>query len=527
MTIYHHPLASPKTLKTSFTYMGHRHSRPKTPPRDVYIAPVDWRNARSAHVSHSRREASPKSSRWRSVRKPNLPSEGQPDARCKDVDQLASPSEPGSKPEPVPPTINHPPCGIDSLGPLETNDESARSSGPSEQVKGPPTTPRSQIHDPSSAPPPITVDILNPFQAAITSSQQIEESDKLIRRPRGPTDAGTGLQAASSLTDHNPGPSTGRQYALLAPHRPTLREAAKEPHGEHLVAWQDLTESGSVEGEETVAQAALDYAMAVSLRAEDDPGRAAELETPSKDCAVCCDSLHPLEFPAKPPSSECTHAADVCFPCLQQWVATKVDANARAVIDCPRCTTLLSHEDVRRACNFETFAKYDRFTALSVVNDLQNFHWCLRPGCSAGQEHIGGHLGYMQCYACDFEQCLKHKTEWHRGQTCRQYDALTRTQADKLLREQEERGTTKFMDEQQIKVRLRECQRCRNKIPEGEEIPKWCPKRGCRVSLERGPLWKKCPACHTLIEKIYGCDQMKCTVSTATSSISCNMLQIS
>ncbi|KEQ69973.1 hypothetical protein M436DRAFT_33062, partial [Aureobasidium namibiae CBS 147.97] len=185
-------------------------------------------------------------------------------------------------------------------------------------------------------------------------------------------------------------------------------------------------------------------------------------------CTVCCESLHPLEFPAMPPSSDCAHAANVCFSCLQKWVATKVDTNAQAVIDCPRCTTLLSHEDVRRACNFETFAKYDRFAALTVVNGLQNFHWCLRPGCTAGQEHIGGHLGYMQCYACDFEQCLKHKTEWHRGQSCRQYDA---------------------------------------------QIPGKCPKRGCKASLEREPVWKKCPACQTLIEKTYGCDQMKCTMT--------------
>lgn len=281
-----------------------------------------------------------------------------------------------------------------------------------------------------------------------------------------------------------------------------------------------------VEGEETVAQAALDYSLAVSLQEQEDIKHTAELQTPARDCAVCCESLHPLKFPARPPSDECTHAADVCFPCLQRWVATKVDANARATIDCPRCTTLLSHEDVRRACNFETFAKYDKFATLAVVNNLQNFHWCLRPGCIAGQEHIGGHLGYMQCYACDFVQCLKHKTEWHRGQTCRQYDAYIRTQADKRLREQEERQTTKFMDEQQIKTRLRECPdfRCRNRIPEGEEIPQWCPKRGCKASLEREPVWKKCPACHTLIEKTYGCDQMKCTVSTTTSSILCSVL---
>jgi len=331
------------------------------------------------------------------------------------------------------------------------------------------------------------------------------------------------------LTDHDADNPTGRLFPLSAPSSQPLHETTTGPLGENLVALQGTPKDlHPVKEDGLVTQAALDYAMAVSLQEEEDCRYAAELQAPSRECTVCCESLHTLEFPAMPPASDCAHAADVCFPCLQQWVATKVDANARAVIDCPRCTTLLSHEDVRRACNTETFAKYDRFAALTVVNGLQNFHWCLRPGCTAGQEHIGGHLGYMQCYACDFEQCLKHKTEWHRGQTCRQYDARVGTQANKQLREQEERATTKFMDEQQIRIRLRECpdSRCRNRIPEGEEIPEKCPKRGCKASLEREPVWKKCPACHTLIEKTYGCDQMKCTVSTPLNLLRCVTCQL-
>lgn len=535
--------------------MGQRHSRTKAPHKAVPVATAVRPDARLIHDSHPRKKAPTKSHRWRNVRRPKSPLRTQPEsarctivnAGCTNANQPASLIEPQSLlfmnvgrtasliereaiPEPAASSVDHLSCRTDSLGPLEIPDGLTRDSSPCEQAKETPTASQVQAPDPSSAPAPKVMDILEPFQADITQNEQVEQTltnlQVHIQHPPSARSPAADLtqakpQAASSLPNHNPEVSVDGQLSLSEPRNQPVIQATKECQEEHLVALRTPTNLQPVEAQGIVAEAALDYAMAVSLQEEEDRRHAAEPPTPSRDCSVCCDSLHALDFPAKPPSSECAHAADVCFSCLQQWVATKVDANARAVIDCPRCTTLLSHEDVRRACNFETFAKYDRFAALTVVNDLQNFHWCLRPGCGAGQEHVGGHLGYMQCYACDFEQCLKHKMEWHRDQTCRQYDARIRTDADKRLREQEERETTKFMDEQQIKVRLRKCpdSRCGNRIPEGEGIPKWCPKRGCKASLEREPVWKKCPACHTLIEKTYGCDQVKCTVSMAASLI--------
>lgn len=233
------------------------------------------------------------------------------------------------------------------------------------------------------------------------------------------------------------------------------------------------------EEEQLAAQITSDYDMALHLQQEEDRGRAAASQASNRDCAVCCESLHPLEFPVRPPSRKCTHRAQVCSSCLQQWVSTKIDANARAAIDCPQCTTLLNHEDVLRACNPETFAKYDKYATLAIVNDLHDFHWCLCVGCTGGQEPVGGVLGYMKCHACNYEQCLHHKTEWHRGESCRQYDVRLRDHAEKNNHDQEERETTEFMNKQRI-----------------------------------NSAWKKCPKCQVLIEKNDGCDQMKCRVST-------------
>jgi hypothetical protein len=221
-----------------------------------------------------------------------------------------------------------------------------------------------------------------------------------------------------------------------------------------------------------------DHAVALNIyeeEAEANRKHAAKVQPRFRECTVCCESLHPLIFPANPPSLNCTHKSEVCPPCLEQWVSTKIDSNARSRIDCPQCTTLLTHNDVRRACSPETFAKYDKFALLTVVDKLENFHWCLRAGCSGGQEQYGGLPGYMKCHECDYEQCLQHKTPWHVGESCREYDQRLGDQVEKQQRDREDLQSSGFIDAQ-----------------------------------IQAAVWKRCPTCRTPIEKSGGCAQVVC-----------------
>jgi hypothetical protein len=343
------------------------------------------------HLDRPRGEASTRS-KWWSIRKSKLPSESQPaSARCTISDEPVPITQPQAIPDLTTSSSECPKYRIDSLGPLKISDSSTKDSGPSQQLHGSPTAQLIQHMEPLSAPFPATLRVDDTFQAAVVPNDVLP---------------GSKPQAASSSTRYDPEISTGRLFYLFTPCSQPLHEVATGLHEDHLVTLQIPTYLEAEEDEGTDTQAARDYVMAVSLQEEEDRRHAAEMQPPSRDCTVCCESLHPLQFPAKPPLSECLHVAEVCFPCLQQWVAARVDANARAAIDCPQCTTPLSHDDVRRACNFETFAKYDRFSTLTVVDGLQDFHWCLRPGCTSGQEHINRELEYMKCYACDYEQCL-------------------------------------------------------------------------------------------------------------------------
>ncbi|TIA77823.1 hypothetical protein D6C76_04450 [Aureobasidium pullulans] len=178
----------------------------------------------------------------------------------------------------------------------------------------------------------------------------------------------------------------------------------------------------------------------------------AEAQPQTRECVVCCESLDPLTFPARPPSSECTHRPEVCPPCLQRWVATKVAANDRGRIYCPQCVILLNHNDVRRACDHTTFAEYDKHAVLNVVSRMVNFNWCLRAGCDGGQEQDGKTLGYMKCHSCDYAQCLHHRMRWHTGETCKQYDERTNNRHNEK--------TEEMINNSLLTAYLQKCPRC-------------------------------------------------------------------
>ncbi|KAI5269447.1 MFS general substrate transporter [Aureobasidium subglaciale] len=255
----------------------------------------------------------------------------------------------------------------------------------------------------------------------------------------------------------------------------SLKDAIQQAK-DHMVALETLHKIELEANETQIKQEEEDRAVAFLIQEEENRRRAAGSQPKFRDCTVCCDSFHPLTFPAKPPSSDCTHRSEVCPACLQAWVDTKIKDNARRAIACPQCTKILSHHDIRRACDPETFDRYDKFAMLTVVDEIRDFHWCLRSGCTGGQEVLDVNQNYMQCHACDYEQCLHHKMAWHVSETCEQYDERLANQDDKKLRDDEERKTIRYMIEQQAaKGRRRECPKCKNVIPKGKQIPKNCP----------------------------------------------------
>ncbi|KAG2161955.1 hypothetical protein JADG_001694 [Aureobasidium aubasidani] len=274
---------------------------------------------------------------------------------------------------------------------------------------------------------------------------------KNMPRSRG-SFAGHKYQVANPYSRYHPSFPIDNQPVLRRHSEQALSPVAERLDEDHFFALELNQKLAREEKEAFTKQEADDRRLAMAMQEEADTRRAAEAQPQTRE----------------PPSSECTHRPEVCPPCLQRWVATKVAANDRGRIYCPQCVILLNHDDVRRACDHTTFAEYDKHAVLNVVSRMVNFNWCLRAGCDGGQEQDGKTLGYMKCHSCDYAQCLHHRMRWHTGETCKQYDERTNNRHNE----------------------------------KAEEM--------INNSLLTAYL-QKCPSCQVVCEKNGGCRQMICT----------------
>lgn len=116
---------------------------------------------------------------------------------------------------------------------------------------------------------------------------------------------------------------------------------------------------------------------------------------------------------------------------------------------------------------------------------MPNFRYCLAPGCTSGQEHIGTPESHpiFKCQACMVRSCLVHEGPWHEGQTCAEYDEH-RTRSGR-----ENEGQT-YAENSKARTR--------------SERENLASEQAIQL------LAKNCPGCSRPIQKSGGCDHMKC-----------------
>lgn len=190
-------------------------------------------------------------------------------------------------------------------------------------------------------------------------------------------------------------------------------------------------------------------------------------ETKRRSCMICTEDKLIKDFPLDPPTMACKHQMNTCTTCLQTWVSTNLDSQGLSALHCSECTNELSHDDIRRCAAKDTFAKYDALTTRNALSSDPTFAWCLSPTCSSGQLRPDALNHFMRCPDCNYEQCLHHRTAWHRGSTCREIGDKHAAAAQKEERES---------------------------LAKIASTTKTCPNAQCG--------WK--------IEKSYGCDAMRC-----------------
>ena len=75
-------------------------------------------------------------------------------------------------------------------------------------------------------------------------------------------------------------------------------------------------------------------------------------------CSACDEELPTTSFPKCADGSKCTHQADVCAQCWQQWLEVQVAHTSFDQIACVQCDTVLEQHDVKALASMEAFARY-------------------------------------------------------------------------------------------------------------------------------------------------------------------------
>lgn len=148
-----------------------------------------------------------------------------------------------------------------------------------------------------------------------------------------------------------------------------------------------------------------------------------------------------------------------CLQCLRTYCNTKIDEGQVLVINCPEptCTGELTPNDLLHLVDPPMFRRYQQFHMLATLNINPNCRWCPRPGCNTGVI-ANPDERKLECTTCGTEICFECKSFWHEG-------ACEENPEDKRFAE--------FMKEVDA---------------------------------------KQCPSCQNFIERIKGCNVMKCSV---------------
>ncbi|CAF3892259.1 unnamed protein product, partial [Rotaria sp. Silwood1] len=196
------------------------------------------------------------------------------------------------------------------------------------------------------------------------------------------------------------------------------------------------------------------------------------LPSQTRECSVCSSEKPYSEFLGNY-SDACLHIErTVCDSCVYE--NTKFLVENTSVYDeqliCPEqnCNATFDFYAIRGILlatgkSHIVFEKYDKNLIYRRLEEMTEFVWCAHE-CGSGQLHDlqGSSSPEVICIKCQLRTCFTHRTIWHTGMTCAEYDLQQSQLPDD--------GTCAWLDQNT----------------------------------------KRCPQCRWYIEKNAGCNEMKC-----------------
>jgi hypothetical protein len=144
-----------------------------------------------------------------------------------------------------------------------------------------------------------------------------------------------------------------------------------------------------------------------------------------EECSVCAACTVTPAMKARRVSRRCTHATrSICDDCMEDYVSSAV--RGANVIACVDCSVRLDSDEAlhwaRQSGDTEAVNFLDQRLLAEQLKGLPDFAWCAH-GCGMGQEHPEREKAPMDCRKCRGKTCFRHKSVWHEGQTCDEWDA--------------------------------------------------------------------------------------------------------
>ncbi|CAG9317786.1 unnamed protein product [Blepharisma stoltei] len=169
------------------------------------------------------------------------------------------------------------------------------------------------------------------------------------------------------------------------------------------------------------------------------------------ECPICTISKSTSNFTT---IKACGHS--FCSFCIQSYLLNQIDMGKFYPLKCPNfeCTSEdIDIEEFQGLLTDEQFQQFARLKQRALLEKDPNFRWCPKPDCK-GYCYIENSNMNLKCNLCSFEFCASCKEAWHTGICISVEDGLRQYAKDKNL--------------------------------------------------------KKCPSCHSYVEKVWGCSTIVC-----------------
>ncbi|KAK6525468.1 hypothetical protein TWF694_005603 [Orbilia ellipsospora] len=149
----------------------------------------------------------------------------------------------------------------------------------------------------------------------------------------------------------------------------------------------------------------------------------------SFECQICLCDVDRRKQPKGKIAPGCNHKeSSCCTDCLGSMIDSAVRNAMWGDLKCPElsCSALLDTAAVKKYSSEEAYIKWEKFQLNKALEGDEEFRWC--PGqnftCGHGQLHPErDSQPRIICSECDTHHCYSCRVEWHRGQTCAEYQA--------------------------------------------------------------------------------------------------------